>query len=164
MYWDYWTTRDPSPLIVARYDRAGKRAIVCDERWLGEWREQLDTTTCDVLECFACPVRLDADLTDTFKDVYGAYLGDGFPASVRAFPYLEYYRDHGRSVIGAPTCSGNRSRWHTLPPFPRHNANIKCFADRCEAAGADGLITTAWYNRFPELLLHGMIVTAEFGW
>ena len=164
MYWDYWTTAVPSPLLVARYDRAGKRAIVCDQRWFGEWRAELDSTTAGVLDHFAGPVRLEDDLTASFMTVYGDCLGDSLPKFVRAFPYLEYYRDKGRRVIGAPTCSGNRSMWYTLPPFPRHNENIKSFADRCIEAGADGLVTTAWYNRLPELLYHGMIVTAESSW
>ena len=164
MYWDYWTTAVPSPLLVARYDRAGKRAIVCDERWSDEWRTELDSTTAGVLDHFAGPVRLEDDLTGNYMTVYGDYLGESLPKFIRAFPYLEYYQDKGRRVIGGPSCSGNRSMWYTLPPFPRHNENIKSFADRCIEAGAAGLITTAWYNRLPELLYHGMIVTAESTW
>lgn len=164
MYWDYWTTSSPGPLLVARHDREGKRAIVCDERWFGEWRSELHSVTAETLDHFAGGVSLVKDLGPDFMAVYGIYLGADVPKFVRAFPYIEYYQDKGREVIGAPSCSGNRSMWYTLPPFPRHDENIKHFADRCIEAGTDGLITTAWYNRLPELLYHGMIVTAETTW
>ncbi|MGD9495368.1 MAG: family 20 glycosylhydrolase [Armatimonadota bacterium] len=160
MYWDYWTTQDPSPLLVAR----GSGSVVYDERWDGEWAGELSDVTRRTLDRFARPARLDQDLTKAYLAVYRDYLGEAFPRYVRAFPYLEYYQDRGRVVYGAPTCSGNHSFWHTLPDLPRHGDNIKVFADRCIEAGAAGLITTAWYNRSPELLHFGIVATAQFTW
>ncbi|MGC9318509.1 MAG: family 20 glycosylhydrolase, partial [Armatimonadota bacterium] len=160
MYWDYWTTQEPSPLLVAR----GSGSVVYDERWDTEWTGELSDVTRRTLSRFARPVRLDEDLTEAYMRTYGDYLGDRLPKFVRAFPYLEYYQDRGRTVYGAPTCSGNHSYWHTLPDLPRHGDNIKTFADRCIQADAAGLITTAWYNRSPELLHFGIVATAQFTW
>ncbi len=160
MYWDYWTTQDPSPLLVAR----GSGSVVYDERWDTEWEGGLSEVTRRTLERFARPVHLDQDLTEAYLKVYRDYLGDSLPRYVRALPYLEYYQDRGRTVYGAPTCSGNHSFWHTLPDLPRHGENIKVFADRCIEAEAAGLITTAWYNRSPELLHFGIVATAQFTW
>ena len=127
MYWDYWTTQDPSPLLVAR----GSGSVVYDERWDTEWTGGLSEVTRRTLERFARPVRLDQDLTEAYLEVYRDYLGHDLPRYVRALPYLEYYQDRGRTVYGAPTCSGNHSFWHTLPDLPRHGDNIKVCADRC---------------------------------
>jgi len=160
MYWDYWTTCSPSPLLVAR----GSGSVVYDERWDSEWAGELSDVTANTLKRFARPVRLDRDLTDEYLAAYRPYLGDQFPKYVPAFPYLEYYWDRGRTVYGAPTCSGNHSYWHSLPDLPRYGENIKTFADRCIHTQAAGLVTTAWYNRTPELLHHGIIATAEFTW
>ena len=160
MYWDYWTTQDPSPLLVAR----GSGSVVYDGRWDTEWTHGASEVTRRTLERFARPARLDQDLTEAYLAIYREYLGDDLPRYVRALPYLEYYRDRGRVVYGAPTCSGNHSFWHTLPDLPRHGDNIKVFADRCIEAGAAGLVTTAWYNRSPELLHFGIVATAQFTW
>ncbi|MBD3293045.1 MAG: family 20 glycosylhydrolase, partial [Armatimonadia bacterium] len=162
MYWDYWTTQDPSPLLVARGSDAG--AVVYDERWDGEWVEGLTEVTRKTLDRFARAARLDEDLGEGWLAVYRNYLGERFPKYVRALPYLEYYRDRGRVVYGAPTCSGNHSYWHTLPDIPRHGDNIKTVADRCIEAEAAGMITSAWYNRSPELMHFGIVATAEFTW
>lgn len=160
MYWDYWTTQDPSPLLVAR----GSGSVVYDERWNSEWQGELPDTTRKTLDRFARPVRLDRDLTAAYLAVYRQYLGDAFPKFVRAFPYLEYYQDRGRTVYGAPTCSGNHSFWHELPDIPRHGENIRAFAQRCIEAKAAGLVSSAWYNRSPELLHFGIVATAQFTW
>jgi uncharacterized C2H2 Zn-finger protein len=160
MYWDYWTTCDPSPLLVAR----GSGSVCYDERWDDEWAGELSEVTRKALDRFARPVRLDRDLTDEYLAIYRDYLGDQLPKHVRAFPYLEYYQDRGRTVFGGPTCAGNHSSWHTLPDLPRYGENIKTFADRCIEADAAGLITTAWYNLTPETLHFGIIATAEFTW
>jgi hypothetical protein len=164
MYWDYWTTQSPSPLLIARYHREGKSASVYDEGWQTQWKRELSDVTASTLESFATPVPLLADLGEQFLAVYGSYLGDQMPKCVRAFPYLEYYQDHGRRVICGPTCSGNTSRWLDLPDFPRYGCNIRTFADRCQQASAEGLITTSWYNRAPEVLDFGLLATAQATW
>ena len=161
MYWDYWTTCDPSPLLVAR----GCSPTVCyDERWDGEWAGELSPITRKALDRFAGPTDFSATLTEEYLAAYRDCLGEDFPKFVRAFPYLEHYQARGRVVFGAPTCSGNHSFWHGLPDLPRHGENIKTFADRCIEASAAGMITSAWYNRSPEFLHWGILTTAEFTW
>jgi hypothetical protein len=41
---------------------------------------------------------------------------------------------------------------------------MKTVADRCIEAEAAGMITSAWYNRSPELMHLGIVATAEFTW
>ena len=101
---------------------------------------------------------------DQFLRVYGGCLGGDLPRYVRAFPYLEHYQERGRRVICGPTCSGNTSHWLDLPDFPRYGHNIRAFAERCGEARAEGLVTTAWYNRAPEVLDFGLLATAQATW
>jgi len=161
MYWDYWTTSSPSPLLVARYDKP--RGTIYDKRWDTEWKHEASDATRSTLEFFGEAVSFD-DLSQDFHRVYGRYLGDQLPKFVRAFPYIEYYQDHGRRVICGPTCAGNTSSWLSLPDFQRYGNNIKCFADRAMEAKTEGLITTSWYNLPPEVLYFGMVATAQFTW
>lgn len=169
MYWDYLTTSHPSPLIQARSQRArylppGVEKTMVDQRWTKEWAGELSDVTRATIKHFCTPVDLPKILDETFLKEFGPYLGPFFPKYMTAFPYLNYYLDRGRTVIGGPTCSGNHSTWCGMPDFPRFGQNIKTFADRCIETGANGLVTTAWYNRIPEMLVQGMILTAEFTW
>ena len=162
MYWDYWTTSSPSPLVVARY--ASDHALIYDRGWDGEWKHELSDATRSTLDFFGHAVSMENDLSAEFRRVYGKYLGDQLPKFVRAFPYLEYYQDHGRTVIGGPTCSGNTSEWLSLPDFPRYGTNIKAFADRCAEAKARGEVTTSWYNRPHEVVYFGLLATGQATW
>ena len=165
MYWDYWTTESPSPLVVARYNPGRRRGVVVyDARWETEWERELSDVTAETLKVFAQPIAMETDLGEEFLRVYGDYLGDGFPKYIRAFPYLEYYQDQMRRVIGGPTMSGNHSDWLSLPDFPRYGRNIMAFAERCIEARAEGLVTTAWYDYPPEILYFGLVATAHFTW
>lgn len=164
VYWDYWTTSSPSPLLVGRYDHGERATVVYDEQWNGKWKGELSTVEERTLAAYASPVKLEKQLSKEYLRVYGHCLGSQLPKFARAFPYLEHYQQKGRKVIGAPTCSGNHSTWYGLPDFPRYGENIHCFAERCIEAKSAGLITTAWYNRTPEILIPGLISTAEFTW
>lgn len=161
MYWDYWTTCDPSPLLVAR---GCSPVVTYDQRWDTEWAREPSDITRKTMNAFARPSDLDRALTPDYKAAYVDYLGTRYPKYVRGYPYLEYYQDKGRTVYGAPTCSGNTTYWHGLPDLPRHGENIKTVADRCIEANAAGLVTTAWYNRSPEFLHWGILTTAQFTW
>ena len=165
MYWDYWTTQSPSPLIVARYnpdDLPG--VVVYDNRWQEDWKNELPEVTTNAMKSFARPVDLEKRLGGDFSRVFGPYLGDELPKYVRAFPYLEYYLASGRQVIGAPAGASNTSDWLSLPDHPRYAHNIKAFAECCMEAGAEGIVTTAWYN-FPfEALYPSLLATAQFAW
>ncbi len=161
MYWDYWTTSDPSPLLVAR---GNSPTVVYNRAWDDEWAAELSDVTRATISRFAQPIDPDADLSSEYLAAYRHCLGDAFPKAARAFPYLEHFQQAGRVVYGAPSCSGNHSFWHTLPDLPRHGENIKTFADRCIEAKAAGMITSAWYNTSPDFLHWGILTTAEFTW
>ena len=116
------------------------------------------------MKSFARPVDLEKRLGGDISRVFGPYLGDELPKYVRAFPYLEYYLASGRQVIGAPAGASNTSDWLSLPDHPRYAHNIKAFAECCMEAGAEGIVTTAWYN-FPfEALYPSLLATAQFAW
>jgi len=165
MYWDYWTTESPSPLVVARYNPEGRPGLVVyDERWQGEWKAELSDVTARTLAVFAQPVDLTKRLGGEFSQVFGPYLGDQQPEFVRAFPYLEYYQAHGHPVIGAPAGASNTSEWLCLPDFPRYGHNIKAFAERCAETSGKGIITTAWFNFPPEAFYFSLVATAQHTW
>lgn len=162
MYWDYWTTRDPSALFVARPE--GGLGVVADRNWRDRWQAELGETEQRTVARFARPMDLGRDLSPAFRARFSRYLGPEFPRRVRAFPYLEYYQDLGFRVIGAPTGGGNTSAWHGLPDFPRYGDNIRTFCRRLYEAGALGVMTTAWYTMPPEALFHGLVCTGQFAW
>ena len=165
MYWDYWTTQSPSPLIVARYnpdDLSG--VVVYDSRWQKDWKSELSEVTASAMKNFARSVDLEERLGGNFSRVFGPYLGDELPKYVRAFPYLEYYLASGRQVIGAPAGASNTSDWLGLPDYPRYTHNIKTFAERSVESGAEGIVTTAWYNFPYEALYPSLLATAHFAW
>jgi hypothetical protein len=164
MYWDYWTMSDPSPRVIAR----GTRSVGYDRRWLDEWFDELPAKWLpSILEDTPRGEgkSLEDDLGTKYLDYFRKYLGDGYPKYLKAFPYLEFYQDHGYEVIAAPTAIGNHERWHGLPNFVRFIPNIHAFAQRCIKNGkVPGMITTAWYNYPPEILYLGLIATAKFTW
>ena len=165
MYWDYWTTQSPSPLLVARYNPHRKQAgVIYDRRWLDEWKGELPEVAANILRDHARPVELAETPGPEFLRVYGPYLGDELPKFVRGFPYLEYYQAAGRNVIGAPAGPGEASEWLGLPNFPYYAHNIKAVTERCVHAGAQGIITTAWSNFPPEAFYPTLLATAQFTW
>ncbi len=161
MYWDYWTTRDPSALFVARPAGYG---VVCDQGWQGEWRSELGETERRTVDHFTRKLDFNHDLSADFMARFNRYLGPDFPKRIRAFPYLEYYQDLGFKVIGAPTGSGNTSTWRLLPDYPRYGANIHTFSQRLHAASALGIVTSAWYPVPPEAIIPGITYTGQFAW
>lgn len=162
MYWDYWTTRDPSALFVARPD--GGRGVVVDAGWRDLWRAELGETERRTVDFFTNALDLRREMSPAFMQRFGRYLGPQFPKRIRAFPYLEYYRDLGFRVIGAPTGAGNTSNWRQMPDFPRYGANIHAFSRRLREAGAMGIVTSAWYSMPFEALLPGLMFTGQFAW
>lgn len=162
MYWDYWTTRDPSALFVAR-PQAGT-GVVADTGWSDRWQHELSETERRTVRHFARPLDLARTLTPAFMERFGRYLGPGFPKRIRAFPFLEHYQELGFRVIGAPTGCGNTSTWRQLPDFPRYGENIHAFSRRIRAAGGLGIVTSAWYPVPPEALMPGILFTGQFTW
>jgi hypothetical protein len=165
MYWDYWTTQSPSPLIVARYNPDNLPGVVVyDGKWQSDWKSELSEVTANTMKIFAESVDLEKRLGGDFSRVFGQYLGNELPKYVRSFPYLEYYLASGRKVIGAPAGGSNTSDWLGLPDYPRYTHNIKAFAERSLKAGAEGIVTTAWYNFPYEALYPSLLATAQFAW
>ena len=162
MYWDYWTTRDPSALFVAR-PQAGL-GVVADSGWRERWQGELSETEARTVRHFTRSMDLAQELSPEFLAAFGRYLGPDFPKRIRAFPYLEYYQELGFRVIGAPTGCGNTSTWRQLPDFPRYGENIHAFSRRIQEAGAMGIVTSAWYPVPPEALLPGVMFTGQFTW
>jgi hypothetical protein len=152
-------------LIVARYNPDGLPGVVVyDSQWQNDWKNELSEVTASTMKVFAESVDLEKRLGGNFSRVFGQYLGDKLPKYIRSFPYLEYYLSSGRKVIGAPAGASNTSDWLSLPDYPRYTHNIKTFAERSLEAGAEGIITTAWYN-FPfEALYPSLLATAQFAW
>ncbi len=164
MYWEYWTTGMESPYFIARYDRKGKPVTIYDEGWDSKWNDELTDLERSVMKTFARGVPLKESLGEDFLSLYGPYLGDGFPKRIKGYPYLEFYQDKGFKVIGAPTTLGNGDSYHTLPNYWRFIPNIKTVCQRCQDAGAEGVITTSWYNYIPIMFHLGMATTAQFAW
>jgi hypothetical protein len=164
MYWEYWTTSKSSPYFIARYDRSGKPVTIYDKGWDSTWNDELSDLERTMMKNFGTAVPLEESLGEDFLSVYGPYLGEEFPKRIKGYPYLEFYQDKGFKVIGAPTTLGNGDCYHTLPNYWRFIPNIKTVCERCLVAGAEGVITTAWYNYVPVMFHLGMAATAQFAW
>ena len=164
MYWDYWTVSKNSPYFIARYDRQGKPVQVADTGLTDQWKGELTDLEISVMKTFIRQVDLKENLSKSFMDLYGKYLGDEFPKRIKAYPYIEFYQDKGFKVIGAPTCLGNGDDYHTLPNYWRFIPNIKTAAERCMEAGTIGMIATSWYNYHPMMFHLGIGATAQYTW
>jgi hypothetical protein len=164
LYWDYWTVSKSTPYFIARYDRRGEPVTTHDSRWDDEWNDELDDLERTIMSNFATGVPLEESLGKNFLELYGPYLGDQFPKRIKGFPYIEFYRDKGFKVIGGPTSLGNGDSYHTLPNYWRFIPNIRTICERTMEAGAEGVITTAWYNYHPTMFHLGIGATAQFSW
>lgn len=163
VYWDYWTTSDPSPLLVARggYDWA----VVRDQSWDDSHFKGLPDVQRNIFKFFGKACNLDGgDLNEEYLKLYRPYLGDQFPRYVKAFPYLEYYHDQGFKVIAMPTALGNTDNYLGAPNQARFTANICAFAKRAVESKAMGMITSAWF-RFPEAAYpFGITIGGQYAW
>lgn len=162
VYWDYWTTSDPSPLLVARGGH--EWAIVRDKSWDEADFAGLSDVQRNIFKTFGIGCDLKNELSPEYLERYTPYLGDRFPKYVKAFPYLEYYRDQGFRVISMPTALGNTDNYLGAPNQPRFIANIRCFAERSVEAGAYGMLTSDWFP-FPEAAYpFGITLAGQYAW
>lgn len=143
MYWEYWTTKDPSAIFVARPDKKG---VIIDKHWKNEWQAELGPAE-RLMQHFAAPIDFEKELSDKFLHEFKKYLGDEFPKRIRAFPYLEYYQDHGFKVICGGAGDEANCDWHGLPALQRYAGNLFCFARRAAQAKVMGVIATTWFPR-----------------
>jgi len=165
MYWDYWSSDDQSPLLIARY-----RGEDCKLDHLGViydtyWNDSGKTATyANIGNRYSHAENMN-DIGDDFLKRFGKYLGPEFPRLIKSFPYLEYYQDHGFDVLGAPSCLGQRfDLADGLENFSRTIPNMRGFAARCAESGSAGMVTTAWFNYPVEFLYYGLLATAQYTW
>lgn len=166
-YWDYITVSNPTPVLIPRMAHVtGGPRVAHDWHWSLPGRQRaLTDVQRDVMADYSRPTRLKSALGKPYLNEFSRYLGPGFPRQIRALPYLEYYQDRGFDVITSPTGMGNGDMTDGTPNFRRFEANIATHAARCiENGRALGIITTAWYNMPPELLIQPMIWTAMKSW
>ncbi len=163
MYWDYWTTHQPSPIFVARM--AG-RGIVAEQTWRDSGYAGLEEPERTITRGFARALDVRALMASSpAAQDFVKYLGPEFPRQFTAFPFFDFYRDHGFQVIGAPTTLGNTmDDSFGLPNFARFRANIREFAHKCKHGGALGMVTSSWYNFPPEILTLGLMDTSQHTW
>ncbi len=163
MYWDYWTTADPSPIFVAR--PAGLPQIAdrswqeCDFAGLDEPEKTIARAYAEIVD-----VARTLESTPAMRD-FRPYLGDRLPKYFTAFPFFDFYRKLGFRVIGAPSTLGNTmDDLYGMPNYARARGNIRAFAAKCINGGGTGLVTSSWYNFPPEILDLGIIDTAQHAW
>ena len=164
VYWDYWTTSDPSPLLVARGGHDW--AIVRDKAsWDDNDFAELPDLQREIFKVFGKPADLaNGGLKKEYLDLYRPYLGDQFPKYVKAFPYIEYYKDQGFNVIAMPTSLGNTDNYLGAPNQARFTANVRTFAERTVESGITGMITSAWFP-FPETAYpFGIALAGMYSW
>lgn len=163
MYWDYWTTQAQVPILVARGTGYG---IVHDVRWNREWNQNLGEPEKTIVEKFSKGIDLEKELSDKgYLKVFRRYMGTDFPKYINAFPYVDFYRDKGFKIIGAPSTLGNRiDDTFGLPNYSRSLNNIRVFSNKCIQENLLGLITAAWYNFPPEILSLGIMATGQNCW
>lgn len=182
-YWDYIAVADPTPVLIPRmaHARGGPR-VAHDWRWTlpGRRRKTLSDVQIAVMDAYSKPARLKSALGAEYLREFGPFLGDGFPEMMRALPYLEYYQSRGHDVLLAPTGMGNGDSADGVPNFTRFEHNIAIHGARAIQAATTpgapsttaasprgrclGMITTAWYNMPPEILVQPLIRTAQSAW
>lgn len=165
-YWDYIAVADPTPVLIPRMAHAaGGPRVAHHWSWLSPWRRrQISDVQADVMRSYSRPCNLKSVLGDAYLREFGRCLGDRFPTWIRALPYIDYYREKGFDVICCPTGMGNGDAVHGLPNFARFEANISTHGTRAIESGAQGVITTAWYDMPPEVLIQPLMMTAQNCW
>ncbi|MBO5689123.1 MAG: family 20 glycosylhydrolase [Lentisphaeria bacterium] len=162
MYWDYWTTSDPSPFFIARPAALPQTA---DNSWKDHW-DELDEPERTITRLYGELTDVDACLKNTpGMDQILPYLGDQTPKWFKAFPFFDFYKDLGFEVFAAPSAFGNTiDDLYGLPNLGRTCKNIRLFAEKCRKSKGAGLFTTSWYCFPPETLSIGIIETAQNSW
>lgn len=165
-YWDYIAVSDPTPVVIPRMAHAaGGPRVAHHWSWLSPWRRrQISDVQADVMRNYSRPCNLSSALGDAYRREFGRCLGDQFPNWIRALPYIDYYREKGFDVICCPTGLGNGDAVHSQPNFARFEANIRTHGARAIESGAAGVVTTAWYDMPPEVLIQPLMLTAQNCW
>ncbi len=95
-----------------------------------------------------------------------------YPLRGASLPWIRFFREHGRPVIGASAAKGANG-YHILAPLYDHRIdNVATFARAAREDGAEGVIATAW-SRYSgltvpcepfELGWHPYLAHAAFCW
>ncbi len=161
MYWDYWTTSDPSPFFIARPAALPQTA---DRSWQESW-DELDEPERTITRLYGEFTDVEECLKQPCMAPIRPYLGDKTPKWFNAFPFFDFYRDLGFDVFAAPSAFGNTvDDLYGLPNLGRTCKNIRLFAEKCRNSKGLGMITTSWYSFPPETLSIGIIETAQNTW
>lgn len=165
-YWDYIAVSDPTPVVIPRMAHAaGGPRVAHHWSWLSPWRRrQISDVQAEVMRNYSRTCNLSSALGQAYLREFGRCLGDQFPTWIRALPYIDYYREKGFDVICCPTGLGNGDTAHGLPNFARFEANIRTHGARAIESGAAGVITTAWYDMPPDVLIQPLLLTAQNCW
>jgi hypothetical protein len=165
-YWDYIAVADPTPVLIPRMSHAaGGPRVAHHWSWLAPWRRRrLSNVQEGVMRAYSQVGNLRSALGRPYLREFRSYLGTGFPTWIRALPYIEYYRDRGHDVLCCPTGLGNGDARDGVPNYGRFEANIRTHGERAAAAAAMGVVTTAWFDMPPEVLVQPLIHTAQHAW
>ncbi len=165
MYWDYCAISKRNPLLIPR---AADRGLVYDKRWKTKWRKELSNLDRDILEKCAQPIDLEKDLGDKYLSVFRKYLGKEFPKYITPFPYINFYKDKGFKVIGAPYLCGEEglAKWYIYPHFQSALPHISTYCQRLSDKNSLGIVSTWWTaEAIPfETSWYSIIGTAEYSW
>ena len=159
LYWDYWTINETSPLFVAR--PSGNFQVTNQATFEGI----SDSGEKKIVQAFARKIDINELLQDPRLQQLRPYLGDNIPERFNSFPFYDFYRDMGFQVVGSPTALGDPDDDENgMPNFVRTLGNIRAFANKCKAEKSLGMVTTSWHNFPPEILLTGIMETAQNSW
>lgn len=103
MYWDYWTTAERSPIVVARGAGYG---VVYDKQWETEWASELEEPERTVVKNFSGGIDLANDLGPDYLRNFGKYLGTDFPKIHECFSKLRFFSIQRVSGYGCSNHAG----------------------------------------------------------
>lgn len=159
MYWDYWAIKETSPFWVGRM---GNNFQIADKNIDAE---NFDSAEKKILDAFAKKVDMQEFLAQDKVKEFKKYLGDEIPKRFSSFPFYKFYQDMGFQVIGVPSALGDPDDDENgMPNFVRSLENIRAFADKCKKENSMGMITSSWHNFPHEILLTGIMQTAQNCW
>lgn len=95
-----------------------------------------------------------------------------YPLRGASLPWIRFFREHGREVIGASAAKGANGFSAFSPLFDTRLENVAVWAEAAREDGATGVISTAWsrYNGMTvpcepfELGWHAYLASAAFYW
>jgi hypothetical protein len=136
-YWDYWSYGERTPFVSIG---GGLPDMFILDR---------GALTGDLRKLFLAPWPKPAsDLPWGHVKQFASYWQmDDAATSVRSFPYVQWFRDHGLDVVGALTTYPEKSSF--LPDFLGKFDHVRGFARRLHEHGGMGFLACLWAMHFP---------------